>query len=106
MDQTMVQGILLAQDPSGTSGDPNYLYPTWPLATGAVTVEQMKALLPYVSGNGAIFRAQVIGYSDVPGAFARAEVVIDASGDAPRVLSWRDLTHLGPGFTIDTLMSQ
>jgi len=102
MDFTTAQNILLSQDPSQASGDLNYQYPTWPLAKGAVTVEQMKALLPYVSGTGTIYRAQVIGYSDVPGVYARAEVVIDASGDAPTVLSWRDLTHLGPGFDPET----
>ena len=64
----------------------------------------MKALLPYVSGTGTVFRAQIIGYSDVPGVYARAEVVIDASEELPRVVSWRDLgTTLGPGFTLDTL---
>lgn len=106
LEPETVQAIQFAQDPGVTSGDLNYMYPTWPLATGAVTVEQMKAMLPYVSGRGAVFRAQVVGYSDVPGAYARAEVVIDASGEAPRVLSWRNLSHLGPGFTIETLMSQ
>jgi hypothetical protein len=106
LDFSIVQNIVLSQDPDGALGDPNYLYPTWPLAQGLVTIDQMKALLPFVSGNGAIFRAQVIGYSDTPGAFARAEVVIDASGDAPKVLSWRDLTHLGPGITLETLTSQ
>lgn len=102
LDFTVAQNILLSQDPSQASGDLNYLYPTWPLARGAVSIDQMKALLPYVSGTGTVYRAQVIGYSDVPGVYARAEVVIDASGDAPTVLSWRDLTHLGPGFDPET----
>lgn len=105
MDITVAQDVLLSQDPGGASGDVNYLYPTWPLAMGSVTLEQMKALLPYVSGTGSVFRAQIIGYSDVPGVYARAEVVIDASGDLPTVLSWRDLTHLGAGFSLDTLTS-
>lgn len=106
IDETIAQSILFSQDPSQASGDENYLYPTWPLAIGAVTLDQMKALLPYVSGSGSIFRAQIIGYSDEPGAMARAEVVIDASGDQPVVLSWRDLSHLGPGFDAETLSSQ
>ena len=106
MDEATAQSILFAQDPGESSGDLNYLYPTWPLASGVITLEQMKALLPYVSGSGSIFRAQIVGYSDEPGAYARAEVVIDASGDAPVVLSWRDLTHLGPGFSLETLATQ
>ena len=101
-----VQNILLSQDPGGTSGDLNYLYPTWPLAVGAATLDEMKALLPYVSGTGSVYRAQVIGYSDVPGVYARAEVVIDASGDVPKLLSWRDLSHLGAGFNVETLTAE
>ncbi len=104
MDLTTAQTVLVSQDPAGTSGDLNYQYPTWPLANGSVTVEQMKALMPYVSGTGTVFRAQVIGYSDVPGVYARAEVVIDASEDVPKVLSWRDLTHLGQGFDRETFL--
>lgn len=103
LDPTLMQTILGAQDPGGTSGDLNYLFPTWPLAQGIVTVDEMKAMLPFVSASGIIFRAQVVGYSDVPGAFARAEVVIDASDGTPRVVSWRDLTHLGPGFQTEQL---
>ena len=91
------------QDRGGLSGDPNYQFPTWPLGLGAVSVAEMRQLMPFVAGNGRIFRAQVVGYSDVPGAYARAEVVIDASGDAPVVLSWRDVSHLGLGFSLDTL---
>ena len=65
----------------------------------------MKALMPYVSGIGTVFRAQIVGYSDVPGVYARAEVVIDASEDIPQVLSWRDITHLGPGFNSETFLT-
>lgn len=103
IDSDSVQGILQSQDPDMTSGDPNYLYPTWPLGVAAVSIEQMKELLPFVAGQGTIFRAHVIGYSDAPGVFARVEVVIDASEEVPRVVSWRDLTHLGLGFALDTL---
>ena len=103
LDADVVQNILQLQDRGDASGDPNYLFPTWPLGLGAVTIEQMKQLMPFVAGQGTVFRAQIVGYSDVPGVFARAEVVIDASGDEPRVLSWRDLSHLGPGFSLAQL---
>ena len=103
IDPDVVQSILQYQDREGASGDPNYEFLTWPLGLGAVTIEQMKALMPYVAGQGTVFRAQVIGYSDVPGVYARVEVVIDTSGDQPQVVSWRDLSHLGLGFSIDDL---
>lgn len=103
LEVDVVQNILQMQDRSGGTADLNYSYPTWPLGVGAVTIEQMKALMPFVAGTGTVYRAQIIGYSDTPGVFARAEVVIDASGDVPQVLSWRDLSHLGLGFSLDTL---
>ena len=34
-----------------------------------------------------------------------AKVVIDASDGTPQVVSWRDLTHLGRGFELETLSS-
>ncbi len=103
IDPNVVQNVVQLQDRTGTSGDANYAFPTWPLGVGAVSVEEMRQLLPFAAGNGRIFRAQVVGYSEVPGVYARAEVVIDASGDAPQVLSWRDLSHLGLGFSLETL---
>ena len=106
MTDALVLSILGQRDPTGMSTDPNYLYSTWPLAFGLATLDEMKALMPFVSVSGGIYRAQLVGYSELPGAFARAEVVIDATGETPRVVSWRDLTHLGPGFPLDTLIKQ
>ena len=105
MTESLAQSLLGQRDSAGLSGDPNYQYGTWPLALGLTTVDEMKALWPYVTGRGGVFRAQVVGYSDAPGAFARAEVTIDASDGTPKVVSWRDLTHLGPGEILDILMS-
>jgi DNA uptake protein ComE-like DNA-binding protein len=99
MSEELVQSILGQQDPSGMSTDPNVQYPTWPLAFGLTTVDEMKGLLPLLSTTGRVFAAQIVATSDLPGGFARAEVVIDASDGTPQVVSWRDLTHLGPGFT-------
>ncbi len=106
MNDNLIDSILAQRDPAGLSTDPNYQYATWPLAFGLVTVDEMKAFMPFVTVTGGIYRAQVVGYSEVPGTFARAEVVIDATGDTPKVVSWRDLTHLGPGFPLDSMMIQ
>ena len=105
LEPVVMDSILGGQDPGQMSGDMNYMFPTWPLAQGMVTVDEMKAMLPFVSASGIIFRAQVVAYSEVPGMYARAEVVIDASDGMPQVVSWRDLTHLGRGFELETLSS-
>jgi hypothetical protein len=70
---------------------------------GIVTLPEMKQLFPYVCAKGSAYRAQVIGYFDKGGPAARIEVVIDASSSPPRMVFWRDMTHLGRGYPLETL---
>ena len=105
-------GILGLTDPiptggtTGTSSDLNHQHETWLLVEGLVTLDEMKALMPFVTAGGDVYRAQVVGYFDTEGVSARAEVVIDATEDIPRVLSWRDMSNLGRGFSLETLGTQ
>jgi hypothetical protein len=50
-----------------------------------------------------VYRAQVVGYYQDGEASARAEVIVDATGDIPRVVFWRDISHLGRGYSVETL---
>jgi len=63
----------------------------------------MKALFPFVTCGGDVYRAQVVGFFDDYGPVARAEVVIDATSDPPRQVYYKDLRLLGRGFSIDEL---
>ncbi|MFG0268162.1 MAG: general secretion pathway protein GspK [Rhodopirellula sp. JB055] len=90
-----------SQDSSGGTTDRNH--ETWPLTEGLVTVDQMRALLPLVTARGDVFRAQVIGFDSATGLAARGEAIIDASTPNPRVVHYRDLTHLGRGFDLSVL---
>ena len=67
------------------------------------TLENMKALQPFICGGGSVFRAQIIGYYEGGTASARGEVVIDATTVTPRIRLWRDLSHLGRGYPLDVL---
>jgi hypothetical protein len=60
-------------------------------------------LMPFVTGGGNVYRAQVIGYSDQGGPAVRIEAVIDATAKPPKIMFWRDLSHLGRGYTVETL---
>ena len=101
-DQAMQ--IVSLRSPLGADQNLSYLHETWPLEQGIVTLEEMKELMPFVTAQGDVFRAQVIGYYDGGGATSRVEVVIDAaSSDLPRILSWRELGHLGKGYPYQTL---
>jgi hypothetical protein len=90
----------------GVEPDPNdKLMKTeaWILAKGIVTPTEYKSLSAFICAGGDVFRAQVIGYYESGGSSARAEVVFDATGDLPRILFWRDISHLGRGYPVETL---
>ena len=83
--------------------DPAWSYATWMLSEGVVTLDEMRELLPLVNAGGNVFRAQIVGFFDDGQAASRLEVVIDATGPQPRLLSWRDISHLGRGYDLFTL---
>ena len=89
-----------------------YRHETWLLKQSGITfllggtpftLENMKALQPFICGGGSVFRAQIIGYYEGGTASARGEVVIDATTVTPRIRLWRDLSHLGRGYPLDVL---
>jgi hypothetical protein len=82
---------------------PSYRHATWLLTEGIVDVAQMKELMPYVTGAGDVFRAQVVGFHQASGLSARAEVVVDATVSPPRQIYWKDVSLLGRGYSLQTL---
>ncbi len=76
---------------------------TWLLTSGVVTLDQMKLLTPLVCAGGDVFRAQIVGYYEDGRAASRAEVVFDATGAVPRIVSFRDISHLGRGYPLEVL---
>ncbi len=101
LEEETVEEILQARQDD--TGDSNRGFETWPLVEGLVTLEQMRLLLPLVTAGGDVFRAQIIGYHETIGASHRSEVIIDATTVNPKIVSWRDLSHLGRGFDLSTL---
>jgi len=81
----------------------NRRYETWPLVEGLITLETMRSLMPLVTAGGDVFAAQVIGYHETAATATRLEVIIDATGPNPRVVQYRDLSHLGRGFDLSVL---
>jgi hypothetical protein len=99
----MVDQIISRRVVNPKDADATRRYETWLMDEGIVTLDQMKALMPFVTGGGSVFRAQVIGYFDEGGPAARLEVVIDATATPPRVVFWRDISHLGRGYPVEIL---
>jgi len=103
MTEEIVEQIVSQRnpDPGASAGD--YGHETWLLTQGLVTLDEMRTLMPFVCARGAVHRAQVIGYYDDGRAASRLEVVLDATQQPARVLLWRDISHLGRGYALETL---
>jgi len=87
-----------------TQDTSNYTrHETWLVKNLIVTLEEMKLLQPFITGNGDVYRAQIVGYYEGGKASSRAEVVIDSTTVTPRVRLWRDLSHLGRGYPLEVL---
>ena len=88
-------------DPDGA--DLNRRYETWLLAEGIVDLPTMKNLMTYICAGGDVYRAEIVGYFPDGIGTSRAEAVIDTTIPIPRVLFWRDKSHLTTGYSIETL---
>ncbi len=85
--------------------DLNRTYETWLLVETPPIVDlpTMKTMLPFICCSGDVYRAEIVGYFDDSVATSRAEVILDSTVPVPRILFWRDKSHLQSGYTIDTL---
>lgn len=101
--EEVVAAILANRDLQVDESDTTRNYETWLLVEGLVTLDEMKQLQPFLNAGGDVFRAQIVGYFQGGGPSARAEVILDATTTTPRVRFWRDLSHLGRGFSLGTL---
>ena len=103
MTDEFADAILAQRELELAGADSPQRHETWLLTEGLVPLEEMKKMLPYVCTGGDVYRAQAVGYFDESGPAARIEAVFDASAGTPRLLFWRDLTHLGRGWPLEVL---
>lgn len=101
LDEEQVE--LLVEARNNNMDDENRLYETWPMVEGIVTLDQMRNLIPLLTGGGDVYRAQIVGYFESTGLADRQEVIIDATTVNPKVISFRDLSHLGRAFDLSVL---
>jgi hypothetical protein len=112
MDEELYDAILenRVQNPDEAAENPNFRHETWLLTMGLLVTEEgepdvarMQQFAPFMCGGGDVYRAQIVGYFQGGGAASRVEVIIDNTDLVPRIVFWRDLSHLGRGFAIETL---
>ncbi len=101
VDQIIQRREYELNDPDLT--DLNRRYETWLLAEMIVDLTTMRAIAPFICCKGDVYRAEIIGYFENGEASSRAEVVYDTTEPLPRLLFWRDKSHLPIGQSIQTL---
>ncbi len=99
MTETLAEAILATrrEDPDDENG--TRLHESWLLTRGLVERDEFELLLPYITTGGDVWRAQIVSQIGDRGPSLRHEVLIDASRAVPHVIMWRDLSHLGRGFS-------
>lgn len=70
----------------------------WLVEDKLTDLATLRAIDPYITARGDVYRVQVLGYSDGGGPVARLEAVIDATQIPPRVVFQRELDGLGRGY--------
>jgi len=103
LSSEVVDQIVRTRDPQGATTQSQRQYETWLLTEGLVTLDEMRKLMPLVCTGGDVYRAQVVGFFESGYPVSRAEVVLDATQQPPRLLLWRSATHLGRGYSLDLL---
>ncbi|MDG2380800.1 MAG: type II secretion system protein GspK [Pirellulaceae bacterium] len=95
--------IIAERDIDNSEFDPDFQHETWLLSRSIITLDEMREMMPYVTAGGDVYRAQIVGYFDEGEIASRSEVIFDATSAAPRILFWRDISHLGRGYPVELL---
>jgi DNA uptake protein ComE-like DNA-binding protein len=103
MTEEIVDAIISQRNVDESEMQTDLQHETWPMARAIVTLQEMRTLLPFVTAAGDVHRAQIVGYFDGGEISSRVEVVFDATTPLPRILSWRDISHLGRGYPRELL---
>lgn len=104
LDEILNKREFELDDPGGA--DVNREYETWLLVEGLVDLPTMRQMLPFLNAGGEVWQAEVTGFYDDGVGLSRVEVVIDDTIPLPRILFWRDKTHLESGFSLEALGAQ
>ena len=106
MDSDLIDTIIQVRE--FELDDPDFLdinrnYETWLLTELLVDLPTMRTLMPFICVGGSVYQAEVIGYFGDGVGTSRAEAIIDTTADIPKLIFWRDKTHLQGTFSLDVL---
>lgn len=95
LDSAVVDRLLALRGTVADATDLGRRHALWLLTEGLVDRATMKALVPYVTGGGDVFRARITVRRSDSGRMAQAEVVVDATQSPPRQVYGKNLSLLG-----------
>lgn len=75
----------------------------WLVTLGIMDLATAARLDRFLTGRGHVFRVQSVGCFEQGGGFTRLEAILDATENPVRILSVRDLTELGRGYSQSVL---
>jgi hypothetical protein len=103
LNGALADQILAGRNMQTAHENPGRRHATWLLAERVVDLETMKSLMPYVTGAGDVFRAQIVGFFEESPISLRMEVVVDGTTDPPRQVYRKDLRALGQAYPPELL---
>ena len=71
----------------------------WLVTQGILDLATMAKLDKYLTARGHVYRVQSVGYFEQGGGFTRMEAILDATENPVHIISVRDLTELGRGYS-------
>jgi hypothetical protein len=80
-------------DPATTTG-------AFLVTAAMMSPTKFAGMAKYVTGRTMVYRVHSVGHFANGGPVARVEAVIDTNGGTPRIVSYRDVSELGPGFNL------
>jgi hypothetical protein len=89
LDAAAVDRILSLRTTFADGSDPARREAVWLLTEGLVDRPGMKALWPYVTGGGDVFRTQIVARRGGAGRTVRATAIVDATTSPPRQVYWK-----------------
>jgi len=76
----------------------------WLLTDAVLPLQTFKAVLPWITAGGDVYRAQIVAFRhNERGPVRRHEVVFDAANSRARRVCWKDLSAQGPGYPLGML---
>lgn len=97
---------LIAKRPLRTVSDPLARHAAWLVLEEIVDLPRMRSLWPYLTGGGDVYRAQLVGYLETAAPVERVEIIVAATSRPARLVSWKDLRALGPGYSEEVLVGE